>query len=99
MIRAVNIGPGRFRFERDWPDGLGIRFELTLTDPDGDKDERIIIWKASKPYNIRTAIEKVIELVEQLPHWRAVSTGDDEIVIGPVEADYAYEVEVSIING
>ena len=98
MIRVINKWPGSFKFEYEWPEGLGLRFDLTIIDPDGDEDKRVIEWIASKSYNFRTAMTTVAELVEELPHWRAVVTGDNEVVVGPVEPDYAYNIEVSVID-
>lgn len=98
MIRVTETGPGKFKFERDWPDGYGIQFVLKLIDPDGDEDSRLIIWKASDTYTFREALAKARKLVEELPHWRAELMGDQEIAINPVQEGYEYSVKVSIVS-
>ena len=99
MIRIESDGPGQYRFERDWQTGVGLHFELTLVDTDGDIGTRTAEWIADKPYNVRDAMPLIIKVIDDQPHWRARVTGKAEITIGPTNPNHEFSIEVTPING
>lgn len=76
-----------------WPQGVGIRIELVLTDPDGEQETDVIEWTADQDYPLGDALRGIIDAVDSLVHWRGAVIGS-EISIGTASDDYTGEVSV-----
>lgn len=94
-IGTTEVGNGYYRVNLVWPKNTEIKVTLTLTDPDGDIDEREFEWKAQQDYPLEEALDAIIGAIDALPHWRAIRSGT-EISIGAADSDYGYSVDVEI---
>ena len=95
-IRIEERQPGYYRVNIVWPQGLGVRVTLHLTDPDGESEDDVFEWMAPQDYPLQDAIDAVIAAVDGITHWRAVWLFG-EIVIEPASDDYTGEITVEML--
>ena len=93
MLTITERVPGNYKIYLVWPQGVGIRIDLLLTDPDGEQESDVIEWVADQDYPLRDALVAIINAVDALTHWRAGVIGS-EISIGTASDDYTGEVSV-----
>ena len=95
-IQVTEVVNGLYRFVLVWPQGLGIRITLDLTDPDGEQEQDVLEWTADQDYPLSDALLAIIQAVDDLTHWRAIVSSTN-ISIGPASADYSGSVAVELI--
>lgn len=96
-ISISDVAQGYWRISLYWPTGIGIRFKLTLTDPDGDIDERWHEWLATANTPLADALQQIVGDLNALPHWRSSRTGSLLEII-PASDDYTGEVEITLFE-
>ena len=98
MIEINPISPDAWNFKILWPEGLGVRVKLLLTDVDGDTIEKTVEWDAQQNTELAEVLRALAGRIEPLFGWRSSRVGN-QLIVRPTNLANTGEVQFILYGG
>jgi len=96
-LDIATIVNGLYRFNLIWTDGLGVKFTIAITGPDGGVDTHTHVWRASEDSTLDSALEEIQSRLSAVHNVRAHRAGN-ELSIGTASSDFTAEISVETLD-